>query len=188
MRIVQFFLSLDYLQLIHCSYFHSILTGIIFWDNTHYSNVIFKLQKRFISIMVGIRNRDACREYFKGLQILPLESQYSHYNPNIASKTQILTIQSQYCHYNTNIATTTQILPIKSQYCHYNHSICYQLCFVADNRNYITLNIQIHIFNTKNKLKFYPPFSQLTVLQSGPYCYGTGASNKLPSYEEPSAD
>jgi len=26
--------------------------------------------------MVGIRNRDSCREYFKRLKILPLQSQY----------------------------------------------------------------------------------------------------------------
>jgi hypothetical protein len=26
--------------------------------------------------MVGIRNRDSCREYFKGLKILPIKSQY----------------------------------------------------------------------------------------------------------------
>jgi hypothetical protein len=77
MRVVQSFLSLDSLKLIYCSYFHSILTyGIIFWGNTHYSNAIFKMQKRIIRIMVGIRNRDSCREYFKRLKILPLQSQY----------------------------------------------------------------------------------------------------------------
>ena len=56
MTAVQSFLSLDCLKLIHYSYFHSILTyGIIFWGNTHYSNVIFKMQKRIIRIMVGDR-------------------------------------------------------------------------------------------------------------------------------------
>jgi len=77
MRVVQSFLSLDSRKLIYCSYFHSILTyGIIFWGNSHYSNAIFKMQKRIIRIMVGIRNRDSCREYFKRLKILPLQSQY----------------------------------------------------------------------------------------------------------------
>jgi hypothetical protein len=76
-RIVLSFPSLDSLKLIHFSYFHSILTyGILFWGNTHYSNAILKMQKRIISIMVGIRNRDSCREYFKRLKILPLQSQY----------------------------------------------------------------------------------------------------------------
>ena len=77
MRIVQPFLSLDSLKLIYYSYFHSILTyGIIFCGNTPHSNVIFRMQKRIVRIMVGVRNRDSCREYFKRLKILPLQSQY----------------------------------------------------------------------------------------------------------------
>jgi hypothetical protein len=77
MRIVQPFLFLDSLKLIYYSYFHSVLTyGIIFWGNTPHSNVIFRMQKRIVRIMVGVRNRDSCREYFKRLKILPLQSQY----------------------------------------------------------------------------------------------------------------
>jgi len=70
-------LSLDSLKLIHYSYFHSVLTyGIIFWGKTALSNVIFRMKKKIVRIMVGIRNRDSCREYFKRLKILPLHSQY----------------------------------------------------------------------------------------------------------------
>jgi hypothetical protein len=76
MRVVQSFLSLDSLKLIYFSYFHSIMTHLIFWGNTQHSNVIFKMQKRIIRVMVGIRNRDSCREYFQRLKILPLQSQY----------------------------------------------------------------------------------------------------------------
>jgi hypothetical protein len=77
MRVVNPFLSLDSLKLIYYSYFHSILSyGIIFWGNTPHSNVIFKIQKKIVRIMTGIRNRDSCREYFKRLKILPLQSQY----------------------------------------------------------------------------------------------------------------
>ena len=77
MRIVQPFLSLDSLKLIYYSYFHSILTyGIVFWGNTPHSNVIFRMQKRIVRIMVGVSNRDSCREYFKRLKILPLQPQY----------------------------------------------------------------------------------------------------------------
>jgi hypothetical protein len=50
--------------------------GLIFWGNSHCSNIIFKLQKRIIRINVGIRGRDACREHSKKLKILPLQSQY----------------------------------------------------------------------------------------------------------------
>jgi hypothetical protein len=74
LRIVQPFLFLDSLKLIYNSYFHSILTYGIFWGNTPppNSNVIFRMQKRIVRIMVGVKNKDSCREYFKRLKILPL--------------------------------------------------------------------------------------------------------------------
>jgi hypothetical protein len=34
------------------------------------------MQKKIVRIMVGIRNRDSCRGYFKTLKILPLQTQY----------------------------------------------------------------------------------------------------------------
>jgi len=63
--------------MIYYSHFHSIMTyGIIFWGNSYYSTTIFRLQKRTIRIIVGLRSRDSCKEYFKKLKILPLQSQY----------------------------------------------------------------------------------------------------------------
>jgi hypothetical protein len=63
--------------MVYYSYFHSIMTyGLIFWGNSHYSNIIFRLQTRIIRIIVGIRGRDSCREHFKKLKILLLQSQY----------------------------------------------------------------------------------------------------------------
>ena len=77
MRVVQPFLSLDSLKLIYYSYFHSILPyGIIFWGNTPLSDVIFRMRKKVVRIMLGIRNTDSSREYFKRLKTLPLQSQY----------------------------------------------------------------------------------------------------------------
>jgi hypothetical protein len=35
------------------------------------------MQKKMVRIMMGIRNRDSCRDYFRRLKILPLQSQYS---------------------------------------------------------------------------------------------------------------
>jgi len=76
LRVVKPFLSQDSLKMVYYSCFHSIMTyGLIFWGNFHYSN-IFRLQKRIIRIIVGIRSRDSCREHFKKLKILPLQSQY----------------------------------------------------------------------------------------------------------------
>jgi hypothetical protein len=34
------------------------------------------MQKKMVRIMMGIRNRDSCREYFKRLKIMPLQSPY----------------------------------------------------------------------------------------------------------------
>ena len=76
-RTVKPYLSLDSLKIIYYSYFRSIMTyGIIFWGNSYYSTTIFRLQKRAIRIIVGLRSRDSCREHFKKLKILPLQSQY----------------------------------------------------------------------------------------------------------------
>jgi len=63
--------------MVHYSYFHSTMTyGLIFWGNSHYSNIIFRLQKRIITNIVGIRGRDSGREHFYKLKILPIQSQY----------------------------------------------------------------------------------------------------------------
>ena len=50
--------------------------GLIFWGNSHYSNTIFRMQKRAIRVIMGLRSRDSCREHFKKLKILPRWSQY----------------------------------------------------------------------------------------------------------------
>ena len=63
--------------MVYYSYFHSVMTyQLIFWESSHHSNIIFRLQKRIIRITVGKRGRDSCREHFKKLRILPLQSQY----------------------------------------------------------------------------------------------------------------
>jgi hypothetical protein len=49
---------------------------IIFWENSPYSDSIFKLQKRAIRIITNSRNRDSCRMLFKKLDILPFYAQY----------------------------------------------------------------------------------------------------------------
>jgi hypothetical protein len=48
----------------------------VFWGNSYHSSTAFKLQKKSIRIMVGIRDRESCREYFRKLKVLPLQSQY----------------------------------------------------------------------------------------------------------------
>jgi hypothetical protein len=63
--------------MIYFSYFHSLMTyGIIFWGNSPLSILIFRIQKRVIRIITDSRSWDSCRELFKNLTILPLQSQY----------------------------------------------------------------------------------------------------------------
>jgi hypothetical protein len=76
-RAVKPFLSEESLRMVYFSCFHSIMThGLVFWASSYHSNTVFKLQKRIIKIMVGIRDRESCREYFRKLKMLPLQSQY----------------------------------------------------------------------------------------------------------------
>jgi hypothetical protein len=77
MTVVKPFLSQDSLRMVYYPYFHSVMSyGLIFWRNSYYSNIIFKLQKRIIRIIVAIRGRGSCTEHFKTLKMLPLQSQY----------------------------------------------------------------------------------------------------------------
>ena len=50
--------------------------GLIFWENSSYSNSIFKIQQRIIGIIMGTGTRYSYRELFKILNILPLQYQY----------------------------------------------------------------------------------------------------------------
>jgi hypothetical protein len=64
-RTIKPFLSQESLKMVYYSYFYYIMNyDILFWVNYCYRNIIFRLQKRIIIIMAGIRDRDAWREYF----------------------------------------------------------------------------------------------------------------------------
>jgi len=77
LRSIRPFMSQDALKTVYHSYLHSLISyGIIFWGNFSYSPHIFRLQKKAVRIITGSRPRDSCRELFKGLRILPLQSQY----------------------------------------------------------------------------------------------------------------
>jgi hypothetical protein len=71
------FLSQESMRMVNFSCFHSIMTYVlVFCDNSYHSNTVFKLKKRINGIMVGTRDKEPCREYFRNLKILPLQSQY----------------------------------------------------------------------------------------------------------------
>jgi len=63
--------------MIYYLYVHSkIIYGIILGGNSPHSTDIFNIQKRIIWIMTKSRSTDSCRQLFKRLEILPLQSQY----------------------------------------------------------------------------------------------------------------
>ena len=70
-------MSLDVLKSIYFSYVHSIISyGIIFWGNSCHSEEIFKIQKKIIKIITNSSKNASCRQQFKDLNILPIQSQY----------------------------------------------------------------------------------------------------------------
>ena len=75
-RSIKSFLSLETIRMVFF-YVHSILKyGIIFWGTSSHVKSVFKIQKRIIRIMTNSRSKDSCRDLFKLLNILPLQSQY----------------------------------------------------------------------------------------------------------------
>ena len=61
------------LRTIYFSYVHSIMVyGIIFWGSSPHSDIIFKLQKRTIRIMMNVNNRQSCRDLLKKIKHSPL--------------------------------------------------------------------------------------------------------------------
>jgi len=76
-RSIKPFLPVDIFRIIYFSYVHSLMSyGIIFWDNSHHSNSIFKIKKRIIRINTNAGSCDSCCQLFKQLQTLSLPSQY----------------------------------------------------------------------------------------------------------------
>jgi hypothetical protein len=68
------------LKMIYFAYVHSVMSyGIIFWGNSTYSNLIFKIQKIILRIIMKARNKETYRPLFRQLNILPIYSQYSPY-------------------------------------------------------------------------------------------------------------
>jgi hypothetical protein len=53
-----------------------VIYGIIFWGNSPYSIKLFRIQKKVVRIMMGLKKRDSCSDSLKEIKILPLCSQY----------------------------------------------------------------------------------------------------------------
>ena len=91
-RSIKLFMSLDALRSTYFSYAHSIISyGIIFWENSFYSEDTFKIQKRTIRIIMNSSRNASCQQLFKELNILPIQSQY------IFSIVLLLKIKTNFC-------------------------------------------------------------------------------------------
>jgi hypothetical protein len=89
--------------MVYFSIFHSIMSyGIMFWGISTDSKIILKIQKRLIRIITNSGNRDSCRDLFKKLDILPLQSQYIFSLLMFAVKNKYLCIMNSDVHtFNT---------------------------------------------------------------------------------------
>jgi hypothetical protein len=77
------------------SWTHGTVLHIII--NSTYSNLIFKIQKRIVRIIMKARNKDSCHPLFRQLNILPLYSQYI-----FSAIHGINTRQGSHLHFPTN--------------------------------------------------------------------------------------
>jgi hypothetical protein len=76
-RSVKSFIPQETLMVVYYVCFHSVINyGLIFWEKFPHSANIFNMQKNIIRITTGCRRKDSCRDLFKDLKILPLQSQY----------------------------------------------------------------------------------------------------------------
>jgi hypothetical protein len=75
-RAIKPFMTPNILRTVYFSYFHSVMYGIIFWGNSHFSSNIFKIQNRVIRIITNKGKSDSYRNLYKQQQILTFSSQY----------------------------------------------------------------------------------------------------------------
>jgi hypothetical protein len=71
------------------------------------------MQKKIVKIMVGVRNRDSCREYFNRLKILPLQSQYLSLLLFVAKNIDHFRLNSEIHGFNTKNKSNLHLLPSK---------------------------------------------------------------------------
>jgi hypothetical protein len=65
MRTVKPIMSLRSLRMIYFAYIHFVITyGIIFWGDSPYSIKLFRIQKKVVRIMMGLKKRDSYRDSF----------------------------------------------------------------------------------------------------------------------------
>jgi len=105
-------MSEDIIKMIYYSHVHSITYGIILGGNSPHSINIFKIQKRIFRITTKSRSKDSCRQLFKRLEILPLQSQYIFSVLLFVVKNKDLYTTDQEIHNNTTRSNTNLHPPV----------------------------------------------------------------------------
>ena len=114
------------LKVLYFASVHSILAyGIIFLGNSTHVIKIFRMQKRIIRIMTKSDSRSSCRQLFKNLGILPLQSQYilsllSFVVRNTHQFTNNLEIHNINTRYNINLHPPLLNLTLSQKGAHYS--------------------------------------------------------------------
>jgi hypothetical protein len=133
LQMIQAIMSPETLRMVYFAYVHSILSyGVTFWGNQPYSDKIFKIQKRAISIITNSRMRDSCRELFKKLEILPLYSQYILPIATFVIKNQHLFHTNNQIH-NVHTRFTTNLHPPIAQLTKFQKGVYYSAIKIFNN-------------------------------------------------------
>jgi hypothetical protein len=100
--------------MVYFSFFHSVMSyGLIFWGNSSHADIVIKLQKRVIRIMMGCGYRESCRDLFKELNILPLKSQYIFSLMMFVVKNRDCFVANKECHeINTGQAVNLHLFQV----------------------------------------------------------------------------
>lgn len=79
LRRLKYCLSLNYLKTV----FHALIQahlryGILFWGSAHRARELFIWQKKALTIILGLLNRQSCRGNFRKLEILTVPCLYAY--------------------------------------------------------------------------------------------------------------
>lgn len=85
------------------AYFHSIMTyGIIFWGISADAKRIYILQKRALRYILGLKQRDSCRNKFKEIGIMTAVGEFMYQNIMYARENiECMTLHEDVHNYNT---------------------------------------------------------------------------------------
>jgi hypothetical protein len=133
--------------------------SLSFWGNSSHSNIIFKIQKHIIRIITHSNYRTSCRELFKSLKILAIQSQ------NILSLAMFVVGNLEQFSTNSNIHSfdtrqKSHLHPISTRMTKHQKGVHYMVVKIC---NKLSLKIR-HL--SSNKKHFHKEFKKILLLGS----------------------